>query len=49
MEENDKKERYLSVDEAQRLYDAACKSQNTMLKYIVPMLILTGARKREVL
>lgn len=49
MEENNKKERYLSVDEAQRLYDAVCKSQNTMLKYIVPMLILTGARKREVL
>lgn len=49
MEENNKKERYLSVDEAQRLYDAVCKSQNTMLQYIVPMLILTGARKREVL
>ena len=28
---------------------AVCKSENTMLKYIVPMLILTGARKREVL
>ena len=49
MEENNKKERYLSVDEAHRLYDAVCKSQNTMLQYIVPMLILTGARKREVL
>jgi integrase len=49
MEENNKKERYLTVDEAQRLYDAVCKSQNTMLQYIVPMLILTGARKREVL
>ena len=49
MEENNKKERYLSIDEAQRLYEAVCKSQNTMLQYIVPMLILTGARKREVL
>ena len=49
MEENNKKERYLTVDEAQRLYEAVCKSQNTMLQYIVPMLILTGARKREVL
>lgn len=49
MEENNKKERYLTVDEAQRLYDAVRKSQNTMLQYIVPMLILTGARKREVL
>jgi integrase len=49
MEENNKLERYLSVEEAQRLYEAVCKSENTMLKYIVPMLILTGARKREVL
>jgi integrase len=49
MEENNKMERYLSVDEAERLYAAVCKSENTMLKYIVPMLILTGARKREVL
>jgi integrase len=49
MEENNKMERYLSVEEAQRLYEAVCKSENTMLKFIVPMLILTGARKREVL
>jgi integrase len=46
---DNKKERYLSQDEARRLYDAVCKSENTMLKFIVPMLILTGARKREVL
>jgi integrase len=49
MEENNKKERYLSVQEAQRLYTAVCASENPMLQYIVPMLILTGARKREVL
>ena len=49
MEENNKKERYLSVEEAQRLYTAVCSSENPMLQYIVPMLILTGARKREVL
>jgi integrase len=49
LEENNKNERYLSVDEAQRLYEAVCKSDNPMLKFIVPMLILTGARKREVL
>jgi integrase len=49
MEENNKKERYLSAEEAQRLYDAVCRSENPMLRYIVPMLILTGARKREVL
>ena len=46
---NNKMERYLSVEEARRLYGAVCKSDNTMLKFIVPMLILTGARKREVL
>jgi len=49
LEENNKNERYLSVDEAQRLYEAVCKSDNPMLKFIVPMLVLTGARKREVL
>lgn len=49
MKENNYKERYLSVDEAQRLYEAVCNVDNTMLKHIVPMLILTGARKREVL
>jgi integrase len=49
MEENNKKERYLSGEEAQRLYEAVCRSDNAMLRYIVPMLILTGARKREVL
>jgi len=49
MEENNKRERYLHHDEARRLYESVCKSQNQMLKFIVPMLILTGCRKREVL
>jgi integrase len=49
LEVNNKMERYLSVDEVQKLYQAVCKSENQMLKSIVPMLILTGARKREVL
>jgi integrase len=49
MAEDNKKERYLSEGEARRLYEAVCESENTMLQYIVPMLILTGARKREVL
>lgn len=49
MEENNKMERYLSVQEAQRLFEAVCKSDNAMLQFIVRMLILTGARKREVL
>lgn len=47
--ENNQTERYLSEDEARGLYDSVCKSDNAMLQYIVPMLILTGARKREVL
>ena len=49
MPENNKRERYLIVDEARTLYEAVCKSDNKMLAYIIPMLILTGARKREVL
>lgn len=49
MEENNKCERYLSKEEAATLYQALLQSDNGMLKYIVPMLILTGARKREVL
>ncbi len=43
------KERFLSQAEAQALHQAVRNSQNQMLQYIVPMLILTGARKREVL
>ena len=49
MEENNKKERYLSREEASTLYTALGESVNPMLQFIVPMLILTGARKREVL
>jgi len=49
MKENNAKERYLSTAEAQSLYTQLQKSDNKMLQFIVPMLILTGARKREVL
>ena len=49
MAEDNAKERYLDQEEAKRLYEAVCKSENQMLRYIVPMLLLTGARKREVL
>ena len=49
LEVNNKKERYLSQEEAKRLYEAVCESQNPMLRYVVPLLILSGARKREVL
>lgn len=48
-EENNKRERYLSQDEAAKLYEAIQVSESPMLKFIVPMLIYTGARRREVL
>lgn len=49
MEENNKNERYLTKEEASTLYAALGGSDNQMLQFIVPMLMLTGARKREVL
>lgn len=49
LQENNKRERYLTIEETHRLYEAVCRSDNKMLRFIVPMLILTGARKREVL
>ena len=49
MPEDNKKERFLTTDEAQVLYAKLKLSDNSMLQFIVPMLILTGARKREVL
>jgi len=49
LKEENVKERYLSTPEAQRLYTQLQQSDNKMLQFIIPMLILTGARKREVL
>jgi integrase len=49
LEDNNKRERYLSEEEVARLYEAIRGSENPMLQYIVPALLLTGARKREVL
>ena len=47
---NNAKERYLTKEEAARLIEAINQTQqNIHLKYIIPMLILTGARKGEVL
>ena len=43
------RERYLNRAETQRLMSAIAESENTQLTYIVQMLLLTGARKREVL
>ena len=45
---NNQRDRYLTHDEAQRLAQALKRSR-TALPSIVPMLLLTGARKREVL
>ncbi|MEA2120090.1 tyrosine-type recombinase/integrase [Halovibrio sp. HP20-50] len=46
---NNQRERYLKDDEALRLFEALEASPNPLLPYIVAMLLLTGARKREVL
>ena len=48
-EANNARERYLTREEVQRLCDALLESKSPMLRYIVLMLILTGARKHEVL
>lgn len=49
LQENNKRERFLSAKEAGDLFEAIQTSPNPMLQFIVPMLIVTGARKREVL
>lgn len=47
---NNGKERYITKEEASRLLEAINNvEQNIHLKYIIPMLILTGARRGEVL
>ena len=43
------RERYLSAEETQRLLEHLEKSKNPQLKYIVPLLLLLGCRKRELL
>ena len=48
-EVDNRRERYLSPEEVRRLCATASESPNAMMAYIVPMLILTGARKHEVL
>ncbi len=49
LKENNQVERFLTALEAKALLRAIKYSRNSMLQHIVPMLILTGARKREVL
>ena len=47
--ENNKKERFLTEEEAKRLFAVLEESEAPMLKYIVAMLLFTGARKNELL
>jgi integrase len=42
-------ERFLTAEETQRLREALKDSDNSQLQYIVPLLLLTGVRKRELL
>ena len=46
---NNKKERFLTAQEADRLVAACRESANTQLAPIVRLLLLTGARKTEIL
>lgn len=46
---NNARERFLSTEEATRLRLAVAASQNKQLKHIVGLLLLTGARVRELL
>ena len=48
-EANNARERFLSAEETQRISAAIEKSRNTQLKYIVPLLLLLGCRKMELL
>lgn len=47
--ENNKRDRYLNKEEALRLFQAMEGSSNKQLPFIITMLLLTGARKSEVL
>ena len=49
---NNERERFLTPEETQRLFDVLGKNGNrgnTQLKYIVPLLLLLGCRKSELL
>ena len=46
---DNKRQRFLTSDEAESLINAVRNSENIVLEPIVSMLLITGARKREVL
>ncbi|MGB3751898.1 MAG: tyrosine-type recombinase/integrase [Arcobacteraceae bacterium] len=48
-EENNEQERFLTKEESKRLLEAVKQSPNRNLQYIIPMLLLSGARISEVL
>lgn len=48
-EANNARERYLTAAETERVKAAIEASPNPQLRFIVPLLLLTGARKRELL
>lgn len=48
-QENNKIERYVSQEESLALKHALEQSENPMLKYIIGVLLVTGARKQEAL
>lgn len=48
-EENNERQRFLTRRETKKLLISIHESKNKYLKYIIPMLILTGARRGEVL
>lgn len=48
-EANNARERYLTPAETERVKAAIEASPNRQLRYIIPLLLLTGARKRELL
>jgi len=43
------RERFLSAEETKQLIAAVNQSPNAQLRFIIPFLLMTGARKREVL
>lgn len=46
---NNARDRYLTTEQAKKLQQAVAASPNTQLKFIVGLLLLTGARKGELL
>ncbi|GAB6060668.1 tyrosine-type recombinase/integrase [Desulfonatronum parangueonense] len=46
---NNNRERFLSSEELQKLVESVKQSENPLLEPIILMLVLTGARKRELL